>query len=98
MHGSSHHGRLFKAIVLYCALVFAIALSVEASHVHVDSKSQPQHHCSICSGAHIALVTAQQHVAVSHTARCSVAVTPEQRSYTQDLPCDLFNRPPPSIG
>jgi hypothetical protein len=98
MSGSTERGRRFKAIVLCCALVFAIALSVEAAHVHIDGKSQAQHHCSICSGAHIALVTAQQHVTVSNSARGPVAAAREQRSYVRDLPCVLFNRPPPSIG
>ena len=76
-------------------MVLAVVLSVEAVHIHLDGKSQAEHHCSICSGAHIAIATVQLHLVGATAASGAVAVIAEQRSYLKDLPCDLFTRPPP---
>src|SRR3954452_1320620 len=95
MLGFTQRGRAFKILVLCCAMALAIVLSVEAAHIHIDGKSQAEHHCSICSGAHVAVASTQLHLVVAPAFSAALRVATPQRSYVQDLPCELFNRPPP---
>jgi hypothetical protein len=96
MFGSPQRGRTFNILVLCCAMVLAVVLSVEAAHIHIDGRSQAEHHCSICSGAHIAIATVQLHLVAAPMSTGAVLVTAPKSSYVQNLPCELFNRPPPS--
>src|SRR6266568_5154991 len=93
---SAQQGAGFKTAVIVCAVLVGLALSLQAAHVHLDAKSRAAKHCSICSGVHIALPSAQGHIAVANVNTAVGRVVIETYVHVQFHSFSLFNRPPPS--
>ncbi len=93
---SARRGAGFKTAVIVCAVLVGFALSLQAAHVHLDAKSRAAKHCSICSGAQIALPSALGQIAVANVSTAFGRVIAETYVHVQFLFFSLFNRPPPS--
>ena len=93
--GYTPRATAFKAIVVFCALLAGLALSIEAVHFHPDGNAANEKHCSICSGAHFAMPVVQAHLSAKHAAASTNKVPKEVRVAARDLPFNLFDRPPP---
>ena len=93
--GQAHRTRAGKVLVVLCALLVGIALSAQAIHFHADG-TDSEKHCSVCSGAHLAMPVAQAYVAAQHVVTASDPVPQRSTFVSRDLPSQLFNRPPPA--
>lgn len=96
--GESRRDTAFKAIVLFCALLVGLALSIEAVHFHPDGNASNEKHCSICSGAHFAMPVVQAHLSAKQAAATAKSAPKQVKVAVRDLPFNLFDRPPPTVA
>lgn len=95
--GYARPNAAFKAMVVCCALLVGLALSVEAVHFHPDGGATNEKHCSLCSGAHFAVPMMQAQVTGNPVAAAACAVLRPITGTTRGLPFHLFRRPPPAV-
>ncbi|HVP42029.1 MAG TPA: hypothetical protein VMS96_01280 [Terriglobales bacterium] len=81
-------------MVVFCALLVALALSIEAAHVHPNGNANEKH-CSICSGAHFAMPVVQAQHSGKQAATSANNVPKQVKVAARELPFNLFDRPPP---
>jgi hypothetical protein len=92
----SQRGIGFKTAAILIALLMSLALSAQAAHVHLESKTGTAKHCSVCSAGHIAPPTLQSHLPHADAARQANPVIVAAGHHTQFRAFSLFTRPPPS--
>lgn len=89
------HSPAMKATALACVLVVGLGLSLQAAHLHLETKLAPATHCPICLGAHVALPSVGTAPVVSQAASPAIRAVTETAGHTQFHSYSLYNRPPP---